>query len=409
MMLDYGAFPPEFNSARIYSGPGSGSLVAAASAWSSLAAELNAAALSYDKVVTALASEEWLGSASASMASAVAPYVGWMSTTAAQAEEAASQARAAAAAFEAALAASVPPPVIAANRMQVSQLQATNVLGQNTPLIAQFEAQYGEYWAQDAAAMYSYAGQSASASKVTPFQKAPQVTNPSGQVAQSAAVSTATANSTSTNTTKALQSLAQPASSSTTATKAATTAASTTSTDPLSEIWFLLTGQTTLPTSLGSAVNGYSPFASLFYNTEGLPYFSTGMANTFTQIAKSVGAIGGAAPAAAKALPGLGGLGGMLGGGGGAAAAHPVAALGGAGSIGGKLSVPVAWSGAPAAPALGHAIPVSSISAAPEAAGGPGNLLGGMPLAGAGAGGHGAAGPKYGFRPTVMARPPFAG
>ncbi|WP_155728322.1 PPE family protein, SVP subgroup, partial [Mycobacterium avium] len=24
-------------------------------------------------------------------------------------------------------------------------------------------------------------------------------------------------------------------------------------------------------------------------------------------------------------------------------------------------------------------------------------------------GGHGAAGPKYGFRPTVMARPPFAG
>ncbi|ETB51068.1 hypothetical protein O976_12895, partial [Mycobacterium avium subsp. paratuberculosis 10-8425] len=316
--------------------------------------------------------------------------------------------RAAAAAFEAALAASVPPPVIAANRMQVSQLQATNVLGQNTPLIAQFEAQYGEYWAQDAAAMYSYAGQSASASKVTPFQKAPQVTNPSGQVAQSAAVSTATANSTSTNTTKALQSLAQPASSSTTATKAATTAASTTSTDPLSEIWFLLTGQTTLPTSLGSAVNGYSPFASLFYNTEGLPYFSTGMANTFTQIAKSVGAIGGAAPAAAKALPGLGGLGGMLGGGG-AAAAHPVAALGGAGSIGGKLSVPVAWSGAPAAPALGHAIPVSSISAAPEAAGGPGNLLGGMPLAGAGAGGHGAAGPKYGFRPTVMARPPFAG
>ncbi|WP_432760620.1 PPE family protein, SVP subgroup, partial [Mycobacterium colombiense] len=53
--------------------------------------------------------------------------------------------------------------------------------------------------------------------------------------------------------------------------------------------------------------------------------------------------------------------------------------------------------------------PVSSISAAPEAAGGPGNLLGGMPLAGAGAAGHGVAGPKYGFRPTVMARPPFAG
>ncbi|ASL09773.1 PPE family protein [Mycobacterium intracellulare subsp. chimaera] len=404
-MLDYGAFPPEFNSARIYSGPGSGSLVSAASAWSALAAELNSAALSYEKVVTALSSEEWLGAASATMAQAVQPYIAWMTSAAAQAEEAATQARAAAAAYEAALSASVPPPLVASNRMQVSQLQATNVLGQNTPLIAQLEAQYGEYWAQDAGAMYGYAGQSSAATKQTPFQKAPEITNASGQASQSAAVTKATSDSTAVNTSKVLQSMAQPSTNATNATTNATTQASA---DPFSAIWYLLTGQTTIPTNLGTAVNGYSPFASLFYNTEGLPYFSIGMGNNFVQISKSLGLIGSAAPAAAKALPALGGLGGMLGGG--AAAAHPVAALGSAASIGGKLSVPVAWSGAPAAaPALGHAIPVSTISAAPEAAGGPGNLLGGMPLAGAGAGGHGVAGPKYGFRPTVMARPPFAG
>ncbi|AFC54122.1 PPE family protein [Mycobacterium paraintracellulare] len=403
-MLDYGAFPPEFNSARIYSGPGSGSLVSAASAWSALAAELNSAALSYEQVVTSLSSEEWLGTASATMAQAVEPYIAWMTSAAAQAEEAATQARAAAAAYEAALSASVPPPLVASNRMQVSQLQATNVLGQNTPLIAQLEAQYGEYWAQDAGAMYGYAGQSSAATKQTPFQKAPEITNPSGQATQSAAVTKATTDSTATNTSKVLQSMAQPASKAT----ANATAQATTATDPLTELWFLLTGQTTFPTNLGTLVNGYTPFAGLFYNTEGLPYFSIGMGNNFVQISKSLGLIGSAAPAAAKALPALGGLGGMLGGG--AAAAHPVAALGSAASIGGKLSVPVAWSGAPAvAPALGHAIPVSTISAAPEAAGGPGNLLGGMPLAGAGAGGHGVAGPKYGFRPTVMARPPFAG
>jgi PPE-repeat protein len=406
-VVDYGAFPPEFNSARIYSGPGSGSFVAAASAWSALAAELNSVALSYDSVITSLSSEEWTGTASAAMAQAAEPYVTWLTTTAAQAEEAATQARAAAAAYETALASSVPPPLIAANRTQSQQLQATNVLGQNTPLIAQLETQYGEYWAQDAGAMYSYAGQSSSATKVTQFQKAPEVTNQSGQATQAAAVTNATANSTATNTSKTLQSLATPAATTTTnATTQATTAATST-TDPLSELWFLLTGQTSLPTSLGTLVNGYSPFAGLFYNTEGLPYFSTGMANTFTQISKTVGLIGGAPAAAAKALPGLGGLGGMLGGA--AGAAHPVAALGSAASVGGKLSVPVAWSGAPATQALGHAIPVSSISAAPEAAGGPGNLLGGMPLAGAGAGGHGVVGPKYGFRPTVMARPPFAG
>ena len=405
-MLDFGALPPEVNSTRIYAGPGSSSFTTAASAWNSLAAELNATALSYDKIISTLSGEEWLGPASAAAASAAQPYLTWLTTTAAQAEEAAAQAQAAAVAYESALAASVPPPAVATNRTLVQQLTATNVLGQNTPTIAQLEAQYGEFWAQDAAAMYSYAGQSATATKVTPFTKAPEVTNPSAQATQSAATAGTTANATANKSaTSTLQALAQPAATTSTTTNA--TAAATATTNPLQEIWFLLTGQTTLPTSLGSLVNGYTPFAGLFYNTEGLPYFSVGMGNFGVQIAKSAGLLGGAAPAAAKALPGLGGLGGMLGGG--AAAAHPVAAVGSAASVG-KLSVPVSWSGAQAAaPEIGRAIPVSTVSAAPEAAGGPGNLLGGMPLAGTGAGGHGAAGPKYGFRPTVMARPPFAG
>jgi len=408
-VLDFGALPPDVNSARIYAGPGATSLTTAATAWSSLAAELNSTAQSYEKIITALSSEEWTGSASAAMATAAQPYVTWMQTTAAQAEEAATQARTAAAAYESALAATVPPPAVATNRAVTQQLVQTNVLGQNTPSIAQLEAQYGEMWAQDATAMYTYAGQSAAASKVTPFTNAPPVANPSAQATQGAATAGVTANATANKSvTSTLQALAQPAASGTTKAAAAAPAA-TTATNPFQEIWFLLTGQTTLPTSLGSAVNGYAPFASLFYNTEGLPYFSVGMGNFGVQIAKSAGWLGGAAPAAAKALPGLGGLGGMLGGG--AAAAHPVSAIsGGAGSVG-KLSVPVSWSGAQAAaaPEFGRAIPVSTVSAAPEAAGGPGNLLGGMPLAGVGAGGHGAAGPKYGFRPTVMARPPFAG
>ena len=406
-MIDFGAMPPEFNSARMYSGPGAGSLIGAASAWNALAAELNSAALSYDKVITALSSDEWLGTASATMAQAAAPYMAWMSTTAAQAEEAAIQARAAVAAYEAALAATVPPPLVAANRAQVSQLVATNVLGQNTPTIAQLEAQYGEMWAQDASAMYGYAGQSATATKVTPYKNAPQIASPTAQALQTSSVAKATgtsAGNTSSNlsqmvtsTPNALKQLSAPA-----------TQATQQSTNPLQEIWYLISGQSVLPTNLGTLINGYNPYSALWYNTEGLPYFSVGMGNFGVQIAKTTGMLGGAAPAAAKALPGLGGLGGMLGGG--ATAAHPMAALGNAASVGGKLSVPVAWSGAPAAaPAVAHAIPVNSISAAPEAAGGPGNLLGGMPLAGAGAGGHGVAGPKYGFRPTVMARPPLGG
>jgi len=53
--MDFGAFPPEFNSARMYAGPGSGPMLAAASAWDVLAAELGSAASSYGSVVSSLA------------------------------------------------------------------------------------------------------------------------------------------------------------------------------------------------------------------------------------------------------------------------------------------------------------------------------------------------------------------
>jgi PPE-repeat protein len=89
-MSDLGALPPEVSSALIYSGPGSSSLTAAASAWNAVAVELSSTAQGLDKVVTQLASDEWLGPTSAAMVAAVQPYVNWVSTTAGQAEQAAS-------------------------------------------------------------------------------------------------------------------------------------------------------------------------------------------------------------------------------------------------------------------------------------------------------------------------------
>ena len=398
-MIDFGSLPPEINSGRIYAGPGSASLVAAASAWNGIAAELNATALSYDKVVTALSGEEWLGPASASMAAAVQPYVAWMGRTAAQAEHTASQIQAAAAAYETALASVVPPPLIAANRAQLSQAMATNLLGQNNGIIAQLEAQYAEFWAQSASAMYSYAGQSALAAKVTPYKAAPQVANPAaggGPAPKPENILN--------NLPNYLHALSSP-----TATASFMTQFQN-SNPLLTELWFIISGQSTLPNNIGTLVNGYNSYSALWYNTEGLPYFSVGMGNFGIQIAKSTGGLGGAAPAAAAAVPkNLPALGGLLGGGAPAAAASASAHLGGATSIG-KLSVPATWT-AQTAPMVSHAtaVPVSTVSAAPEGAAGPGNLLGGMPLAGAGAGTGAGAGPRYGFKPTVMARPPLGG
>ncbi|OBB99231.1 PPE family protein [Mycobacterium sp. 852002-40037_SCH5390672] len=204
--MDYGALPPEINSARMYTGPGSASMLAASAAWDGLATELRSAAASYSSVISGL-STAWLGPSSASMAAAAAPYAAWLTATAAQAEQTANQARAAAAAYEAAFAATVPPPVIEANRADLASLISTNVIGQNTAAIAANEARYAAMWAQDSAAMYGYAGQSAAASAVSPFDPPAQNTNPAGPAGQAAAVTQTVGSSAGTNTQSTLAQL----------------------------------------------------------------------------------------------------------------------------------------------------------------------------------------------------------
>jgi PPE-repeat protein len=198
-MLDFGALPPEINSGRIYSGPGSAPLLAAATAWDALASELQTTAASYASTITELTSSGWQGPSSVAAADAAAPYTAWLSSTAAQAEQTASQAQAAAGAYEAAFAASIPPPAIAANRATLALLVATNLLGQNTPAIAANEATYAEFWAQDAVAMYGYAGASTAAAQLTSFTAPPATTNDSGQATQSAAAANSAADSTTTS------------------------------------------------------------------------------------------------------------------------------------------------------------------------------------------------------------------
>jgi PPE-repeat protein len=96
-------------------------------------------------------------------------------------------------------------------------LVATNFLGMNTPAIAATEAQYAEMWAQDAVAMYGYAGSSAAATALTPFSSPNQNTDPAASAGQAAAVSQATgtsagnAQSTVSGVSQALSAAAAPA------------------------------------------------------------------------------------------------------------------------------------------------------------------------------------------------------
>lgn len=143
----------------------------------------------------------------------------------------------------------------------------------------------------------------------------------------------------------------------------------------------------------------YGPYSNFIYNTFGMHNFGVAAARDFLQMSKSF-APSEAIPAAAAISGGPGMLGRAIGVG------QMSAGLGAAASVG-RLSVPPAWNVSSAVVYPGTApLPVSTITAAESE--GAGNLLGGMPIPGGGIGAT-SSGPKYGFRPTVMARPPFAG
>jgi PPE-repeat protein len=194
--MSFMLFPPELNSSLMYSGAGSGPLMAAASAWDELAADLEATAASYQTVLAQLTGTTWLGPTSARMAAATAPYVDWLAGTAGQAAQTSAQARFAAAAYESAFATTIPPAVIAANRSLLAALVATNFLGQNTPAIAATEAQYMEMWFQDGLTMDTYATISQQA-VVLPQQTPAPAPSDGGTSANAASAAQATAQSAS--------------------------------------------------------------------------------------------------------------------------------------------------------------------------------------------------------------------
>lgn len=186
--MDFGIYPPEINSGRIYAGPGAGPMQAAAQAWQIVADELYVTISGYQSAVSELAEGAWSGPSYVAMSAAAGSYVEWLSATAARAEQTAAQAWTAVGAYEAVFASTVPPPEIAANRALLAVLVATNFLGQNTPAIAATEALYAEMWAQDSLAMYNYAASSAAASVLTPFTPPHQNTDPGATAGQAAAI-----------------------------------------------------------------------------------------------------------------------------------------------------------------------------------------------------------------------------
>jgi PPE-repeat protein len=285
------------------------------------------------------------------------------------------QARAAAASQQQAHAMTVPPPAVTANRAQLHGLIATNFFGQNTAAIAATEAQYAEYWAQDAAAMSGYATSSAAAAKLTPFSSPQQTTNAAGLTAQNAAVTQANASAAASS----------PVSQAIAAVSQAVPAQGIDLTPNLGDINFGV--------------------------LDAIQATATGISGTYFVEATSAGVLasekllGIPLPAVAPA-PALSGAASSLGGG--AGLGNVTATLARAGTIG-PMSVPASWS----APSSSHvaALAPAGLTTLPGtdetvASGYPGYP--GMP-AGTGSRALGGGPPRYGVRLTVMPRPPAAG
>lgn len=407
-MLDFASLPPEVNSGLMYAGPGPGPMLTASSAWASLSAELHTMSSAYEAVVAALTDGSWLGPAADSMATSSQAQVEWLAGTAVQAEQVAAQAAAAVSAYEAAFSATVPPPEIAANRALLLTLVATNLLGQNTPAILATEALYAEMWAQDAAAMYGYAGAASAASTLEPFAVAAESADPAGLGAQASAVAEAVGSASGQSVTDMLSTLAGDMA----------TPPWLTSFENLLDVvgvtghaWNAngdgivvsglmgdllegLTGSQTLDASSGfdAFIRLISPtrlFATVFRDIEGLG----------RSLLPAVSKAGSVAELLPPTLP----------------AGLPGAAVGGLGraELVGRLSVPPNWGGvapsvSPAVTSVGNlGTPVSSqpLTAQPVA-----NSMGGLPVVSGGGGRNMQfAAPRYGFKPTVVARPPVGG
>src|ERR1700757_4587169 len=192
MVLDFAAIPPDITSALMYTGAGAGPLMAAAAGWSNLAAELSTTATQWESIIATL-TDTWTGLGSLGAAGSALPIVSWLTTAAAAAEQAATQASSSAAAYEAAFGGVISPPVIAANRAQLAALVATNFLGINTPAIMATEAEYAEFWVQDAVTMYIYQAASTAAAVLQPLAPASPSTNPAAAGIQGAATAQAAA------------------------------------------------------------------------------------------------------------------------------------------------------------------------------------------------------------------------
>ncbi|WP_067970673.1 PPE family protein [Mycolicibacter icosiumassiliensis] len=162
------AFPPEVHAQALFSGPGSGPLLASARTWKSLSVEYGAAADELVGLIGTIRTAVWQGPAADAYLTAHAAYASSLRQTAAGFAAMAVAHEVAAGGYTTAEATMPTLAELAANHATHAVLVATNFFGVNALPIAVNEADYARMWIQAATTMTTYEAVAAAALASTP-------------------------------------------------------------------------------------------------------------------------------------------------------------------------------------------------------------------------------------------------